>query len=156
MKFLSDKVLSRENDRVRDQVIADIAAAAEHLTLALTSELSAINDPEDVRRLTDDLERRKEEAQQALAHTALWQQVLSDGIADLTADVDHDMRSRFRAITHHAEGVIDSCDPTVHWAEIGAEVENAVATAVGTTSSGRINGRRRWPRRWHAPSSKRA
>jgi replication fork clamp-binding protein CrfC len=131
VKFLSEKVLSRENDRVRDQVINDIAAAAEHLTLSVSSELSAINDPDDVRRLTEDLERRKEEAQQALAHTALWQQVLSDGIADLTADVDHDLRSRFRAITHHTEQTIDNCDPTVHWAEIGAEVENAVATAVG-------------------------
>ena len=27
--------------------------------------------------------------------------------------------------------MIDSCDPTQHWAEIGAELENAVATAVG-------------------------
>ncbi|CAN5611812.1 isoniazid-induced dynamin-like GTPase IniA [soil metagenome] len=131
VKFLSEKVLSRENDRVRDQVINDIAAAAEHLTLAVSSELSAINDPDDVRRLTEDLERRKNEAQEALAHTALWQQVLNDGISDLTADVDHDLRSRFRAINHHTERTIDNCDPTVHWAEIGAEVEEAVATAVG-------------------------
>ncbi|HEY5841254.1 MAG TPA: dynamin-like GTPase family protein [Mycobacterium sp.] len=131
VRFLSEKVLSRENDRVREQVIAEIASATEHLTLAVRSELSAINDPADVRRLTEDLERRKQEASDALQHTALWQQVLNDGIADLTADVDHDLRSRFRAITQHTEGVIDSCDPTQHWAEIGAEVENAVATAVG-------------------------
>ncbi len=131
VKFLSERVLSRENDRVRDQVIAEIGAAAEHLTLAVNSELSAINDPADARRLTDDLERRKQEAQEALQHTALWQQVLNDGIADLTADVDHDLRGRFRAIVAHTEGVIDSCDPTQHWAEIGAEAENAVATAVG-------------------------
>ncbi|MCB0937969.1 MAG: Isoniazid-inducible protein iniA, partial [Mycobacterium sp.] len=69
--------------------------------------------------------------QDALQQTALWQQVLNDGIADLTADVDHDLRARFRAITQHSEQVIDSCDPTQHWAEIGAEVEDAVATAVG-------------------------
>jgi hypothetical protein len=81
--------------------------------------------------LTEDLERRKQEAQDALQQTALWQQVLNDGISDLTADADHDLRGRFRAITQHTEQVIDSCDPTQHWAEIGAEVENAVATAVG-------------------------
>jgi replication fork clamp-binding protein CrfC len=131
VKFLSEHVLSRENDRVRDQVVGEIAAAAEHLTLSVSSELSAINDPEAARRLTEDLERRKQEAQDALAHTALWQQVLNDGISDLTADVDHDLRARFRAITNHTEKVIDSCDPTQHWAEIGSEVENAVATAVG-------------------------
>jgi hypothetical protein len=57
--------------------------------------------------------------------------VLNDGISDLTADVDHDLRTRFRAITQHTEQVIDSCDPTHQWAEIGTELENAVATAVG-------------------------
>ncbi len=129
--FLSEKVLSRETDRVRDHVLAEISAAAEHLSLAVGSELSALSDPGEVRRLTADLERRKQEAQDALAQTALWQQVLSDGIADLTADVDHDLRARFRAITQHAEDVIDSGDPTLQWAEIGAQVENDVANAVG-------------------------
>jgi replication fork clamp-binding protein CrfC len=131
VKFLSEKVLSRENDRVRDQVLAEIRSAAEHLTLAADSELSALTDPDVCDRLTEELERRKQEAQDALQQTALWQQVLNDGIADLTADVDHDLRSRFRAITQHAEKVIDDTDPTHHWAEIGAELENAVATAVG-------------------------
>ncbi|MGY4654360.1 dynamin family protein [Mycobacterium sp. URHB0021] len=131
VKFLTDKVLSRENDRVRDQVLAEIRSAAEHLTLAADAELSALNDPDACERLTADLEARKKEAQDALQQTALWQQVLNDGITDLTADVDHDLRGRFRAISQHTEEVIDSCDPTHHWAEIGSELENAVATAVG-------------------------
>lgn len=130
-KFLGDKVLTRENDRIRDQVVAEIRSAAEHLMLAVTSELAALNDPETRERLTADLTRRKEEAQEALQQTALWQQVLNDGIADLTADVDHDLRHRFRNITQYTEKVIDSCDPTHHWAEIGTELEDAVATAVG-------------------------
>ncbi|MEX3656817.1 isoniazid-induced dynamin-like GTPase IniA [Mycolicibacterium fortuitum] len=131
VKFLSEKVLTRENDRIRDQVVAEIHSAAEHLLLAVDSELSAFADPGERERLTAELERRKQEAQDALQQTALWQQVLNDGIADLTADVDHDLRNRFRNITQHAEKVIDSGDPTLHWAEIGSELEEAVATAVG-------------------------
>ena len=131
VKFLSDKVLSRENDRVRNQVIGELRSAAEHLTLAVDSELSALNDPDVRERLTAELEQRKDEAQDAVQQSALWQQVLNDGIADLTADVDHDLRSRFRAITAHTENVIDGCDPSVHWAEIGAELEQVVAEAVG-------------------------
>lgn len=131
VKFLSERVLSRETDRVRDQVVGEIRSAAEHLNLSLGSEMSALSDPEESRRLTEDLERRKQEAHDALQQSALWQQVLNDGIADLTADVDHDLRARFRGITQHAEGIIDACDPTRHWAEIGSEVENSVATAVG-------------------------
>lgn len=131
VKFLSDKVLSRENDRVRDQVLAEIRSASEHLMLAADSELSALNDPDARERLKGELEQRKQEAQDALQQTALWQQVLNDGIADLTADVDHDLRGRFRNISQHFEKMIDGCDPTHQWAEIGVELENAVATAVG-------------------------
>jgi replication fork clamp-binding protein CrfC len=131
VKFLSERVLSRENDRVRDQVLAEIRSASEHLTLAADSEMSALSDPDARDRLKAELERRKQEAQDALQQTALWQQVLNDGIADLTADVDHDLRGRFRAISQHTEHVIDTTDPTHHWAEIGAELENAIATAVG-------------------------
>lgn len=131
VKFLSEQVLSQQRDRVREQVLAEIRASAEHLKLAVESELSALNDPHTRDRLTADLERRKEEAQDALQQTALWQQVLNDGISDLTADVDHDLRHRFRNITFHTERVIDAGDPTLHWAEIGAELEDAVATAVG-------------------------
>ena len=131
VKFLSEKVLSRESDRVRDQVLTEVRSAAEHLTLAVSSELASINDPGERERLTADLEQRKRDAQEAMANTALWQQVLNDGISDLTADVEHDLRGRFRAITQYTEKVIDDCDPTQHWAEIGSELENAVATAVG-------------------------
>jgi replication fork clamp-binding protein CrfC len=131
VKFLTEQVLSRQNDHIRDQVVAEIRSSAEHLTLTVNTELAACNDPDVRDRLTQDLERRKEEAQDALQQTALWQQVLNDGIADLTADIDHDLRGRFRIIGQHIEKEIDSCDPTQHWAEIGTELENAIATAVG-------------------------
>jgi replication fork clamp-binding protein CrfC len=131
VRFLADSVLSRQNDRIRDQVLSEISSAAEHLTLSLSTELEAINDPKARQQLTEDLERRKREAQDALAQTALWQQVLNDGIADLTGDVDHDLRSRFRAISQHTEHVIDGCDPTVCWVQLATELEDAVATAVG-------------------------
>lgn len=131
IKFLSERVMSRENDRIRDHVVSEIRAAAEHLRLSIDTELAALDDPDTREKLTAELERRKAEAQDALQQTALWQQTLNDGIADLTADIDHDLRNRFRHISAHTEKVIDGCDPTHHWAEIGAELEDAVATAVG-------------------------
>jgi replication fork clamp-binding protein CrfC len=131
VKFLSADVLAQQNDRIRDLVVAEIRSAAEHLTLKVDSELASLNDPDVRERLKADLTRRKEEAQDALQQTALWQQVLNDGIADLTADVDHDLRARFRIITQHVEKQIDDGDPTRQWAEIGAELEEAIATAVG-------------------------
>lgn len=131
VKFLSERVLSRETDRVRDQVLGDIRSAAEQLTMSVGSELAVVNDPGLRDRLAEDLERRKRDALDALEQTALWQQVLNDGFTDLSTDVDHDMRARFRSLTEDIERQIDSCDPTRHWAEIGSDVEEAVATAVG-------------------------
>lgn len=131
VKFLSEKVLSRQTDRVRDEVLSEIRSAAEHLTITVRSELSSVNDPDFRDRLAEDLERRKREAHEALNQSALWQQVLNDGYTDLTADVDHDMRARFRILTEDMERQIDSCDPTRHWAEIGNDLEESVATAVG-------------------------
>ncbi|AXN42533.1 Isoniazid-induced protein IniA [Mycobacterium marinum] len=131
VKFLSEKVLSRETDRVRDEVLREMRSAAEQLTISVDSELAVINDPALRDRLAGDLERRKREANDALQQTALWQQVLNDGFTDLSTDVDHDLRARLRAVTEDAERQIDSCDPTLHWAEIGTDVENAIATAVG-------------------------
>ena len=131
VKFLSEKVLSRQTDRVRNEVLSEIRSAAEHLAMLVGSELTVIDDPDLRDRLAEDLERRKREAQDALNQSALWQQVLNDGFTDLYADVDHDMRARFRAVTEDIERQIDSCDPTRHWAEIGTDVEDAVATAVG-------------------------
>jgi replication fork clamp-binding protein CrfC len=131
VKFLSEKVLTRETDRVRDVVLAEIRSAAQQLTMSAGSELAVVNDPALRDRLADDLERRKREALDALEQTALWQQVLNDGFTDLSTDVDHDMRARFRALTENIERQIDTCDPTQHWAEIGGDVEEAVATAVG-------------------------
>jgi replication fork clamp-binding protein CrfC len=131
VKFLSEKVLSRETDRVRDEVLREIRSAAEQLTISAGSELSVINDPGLRERLAGDLERRQREAQDALQQSALWQQVLNDGYTDLSTDVDHDLRARFRAVTEDTERQIDSCDPTRHWAEIGSDVEDAIATAVG-------------------------
>lgn len=131
VKFLSEKVLSRETDRVRDEVLREIRSAARHLTVSVGSELAVVNDPGQRDRLAADLERRKRDALDALEQTALWQQVLNDGFTDLSNDVDHDLRARFRALTEDIERQIDTCDPTQHWAEIGADVEEAVATAVG-------------------------
>lgn len=131
VKFLSEKVLCRETDRVRDEALRDIRSAAEQLATSVGSELTVVNDPDLRDRLAGDLERRKQEAQEAVQQTALWQQVLNDGFSDLNTDVDHDLRARFRAVTEDAERRIDSCDPTQQWAEIGAEVEEGIATAVG-------------------------
>ena len=67
-----------------------------------------------------------------MQQTALWQQVLNDGIADLTADVDHDLRNRFRRHhPAHREGDRLAATRRSTGRRSASELENAVATAVG-------------------------
>jgi hypothetical protein len=49
-----------------------------------------------------------------------WQTVLGDGIQDLTADVDHDLRERLRLMVRHGEDLIDESDPRDTWRDFQA------------------------------------
>jgi hypothetical protein len=56
---------------------------------------------------------------------------LQDGVADLNADIDHDLRDRMRDIVRLAEEEIDrNGDPTKIWDQLSAWTEQQVAAAV--------------------------
>lgn len=44
-----------------------------------------------------------------------WQQILNDGFASITADVDFDLKIRTRAVLAEAEKAIDAGDPARNW-----------------------------------------
>ncbi|TWF79070.1 hypothetical protein FHX44_114996 [Pseudonocardia hierapolitana] len=47
-----------------------------------------------------------------------WQQVLSDGMAAASSDVDFDLRCRVRAAIADAEGVVEASDPRRDWNDL--------------------------------------
>lgn len=49
-----------------------------------------------------------------------WQQILSDGIAAASSDVDFDLRTRVRATVAEAERAVDETDPTHQWGALEA------------------------------------
>jgi hypothetical protein len=57
--------------------------------------------------------------------------VLGDGIQDLTADVDHDLRERLRLMVRKGEELLDSSDPRDTWRDFQAwAAREATAAAV--------------------------
>jgi hypothetical protein len=57
--------------------------------------------------------------------------VLGDGIQDLTADVDHDLRERLRLMVRRGEELIDESDPRDTWRDFQAwAAREATAAAV--------------------------
>ena len=58
-----------------------------------------------------------------------WQQMLSDGVTDLVAAVDVDLRDRIRAIVQAAETELDSADPDQIWDEFEPALYRSTAEA---------------------------
>ena len=57
--------------------------------------------------------------------------MLSDGVQDLVADVEHDLQGRLRTVLRDVEGIIDSGDPKNSWGDIEVWLRrNVVAAAV--------------------------
>ncbi|WP_280511230.1 dynamin family protein [Nocardia farcinica] len=130
-RFLREQVVARDQAAVREAVARDIHAAAEHLALALGSELLALRDPDQGATAIRELQSAKTAAEDLHRRTAAWQQTLADGITDLAGDVDHDLRDRLRGITREGEEWIDDHDPGRHWDRIAEWLTMTVDSALG-------------------------
>ncbi|WP_186628726.1 dynamin family protein [Rhodococcus sp. BP22] len=129
--FLRENVLSRADATTRAAVSLDIRSVTEHLTLAMASELAALRDPQRAEAAVAGLQRAKAAAEELHKKTSQWQHTLSDGIADLAADIDHDLRDRLRRVTREAEETVDGGDPSSDWLELGDWLEEQIAASVG-------------------------
>ncbi|MGW0177246.1 dynamin family protein [Rhodococcus sp. NPDC003322] len=129
--FLREQVRTRTEAATRRSVALDVRSAAEHLTLTLGSELAALRDPAKGAAAVAELQKAKAVAEELQKKSSLWQQTLADGIADLAADIDHDLRDRLRRVTREAEETVDDGDPGKDWPQLGEWLQQQVATSIG-------------------------
>jgi GTPase SAR1 family protein len=108
----------------------DVVAVATMLESQFRSERQALDNPEQAQRVVDNLTEAKARAERLKSGVSKWQQTLSDGVIDLQADVDHDLRSRLRLVTRHADEAIESSDPADTWDEFQAWLYRRVAEDV--------------------------
>ena len=96
----------------------------------LRAERTAQQDPAAVAALTRELTEAQERATALKERSARWQQTLNDGVADLNADIDHDLRDRMREISRLAEEeLVGGGDPTKVWDQFAGWVQQEVAAA---------------------------
>lgn len=133
VSYLRRDVVGQAERLERSSVANDILFTAEHLELALKSERDALRDPASAPRIIAGLEAAKERADSQRKRSARWQTTLADGMADLIADMDYDLRDRMRSIQREAEVAIDSGDPGESWPEFTAWLERRVSSAVADT-----------------------
>ncbi|MFE4197219.1 dynamin family protein [Paenarthrobacter sp. NPDC056912] len=131
--YLRDEVVGAAARNQRRSVSHDLLSVTEHLRLSLQSELEALENPEGTPQMIAGLQSAKQEADALRKRSARWQTTLNDGIGDLIADMEYDLRDRLRRIQRDAEAAIDQGDPGPAWEQFSQWLEQSAAAAVSDT-----------------------
>ena len=128
--FLRKRVLGQADRLARRGVVHDVVAVTDQIAGSLLAERTAQQDPAAVAGLARELTAAQAHATALKERSARWQQALGDGIADLNADIDHDLRDRMKEISRLAEDeLLGGGDPARVWDQFAAWVEQEVAAA---------------------------
>jgi uncharacterized membrane-anchored protein YhcB (DUF1043 family) len=128
--YLRKRVLGQADRIARRGVVHDVVAVTDQVAGSLRAELMAQQNPESVAELLKGLTAAQAQAQALKERSARWQQTLNDGVADLNADIDYDLRDRFREISRLAEDELAAAgDPAKVWDQFAGWVQQEVANA---------------------------
>ncbi len=133
VRHLRNEIVGKSERLQRRHVSQDLLSVTENLRLSLQSELDALENPAGTPRMIAGLELAKTEADDLRKRSARWQITLSDGISDLIADMEYDLRDRLRRIQREAEAAIDQGDPGPTWNEFSKWLEECSAAAISDT-----------------------
>jgi GTPase SAR1 family protein len=134
VRYLRQRVVGQADLLARRSTVHDILAVTDQLTGSLRAEQSAQQSPETVQELIQQLTEAELRAAALKERSARWQVTLNDGVADVNADIDYDLRDRMREIVRLAEEEIDNGgDPTKTWKQFTGWAEQEVATASSAT-----------------------
>ena len=130
---LRNEIVGKAERIQRRAVSQDLLSVTENLRLSLQSELAALQNPEGTPQMIAGLEAAKLEADELRKRSARWQITLNDGIGDLIADMEYDLRDRLRRIQREAEAAIDLGDPGPTWPQFSTWLEECAAAAISDT-----------------------
>ncbi|WP_142057228.1 dynamin family protein [Pseudarthrobacter sp. B4EP4b] len=130
---LRTEIVGKAQRLQRRSVSQDLLSVTEHLRLSLQAELAAFENPGKTPEMIAGLEVAKAEADELRKRSARWQITLSDGISDLIADMEYDLRDRLRRIQREAEAAIDLGDPGPAWPQFSQWLEECAAAAISDT-----------------------
>lgn len=130
---IREEIVGKAERLQRRSVSQDLLSVTENLRLSLQSELEALENPERTPQMIAGLEAARAEADDLRKRSARWQITLNDGISDLIADMEYDLRDRLRRIQREAETAIDQGDPGPSWPQFSTWLEECAAAAISDT-----------------------
>ncbi|MGH3751534.1 MAG: dynamin family protein [Pseudonocardiaceae bacterium] len=131
ISYLREHVVGQADLLARRSTVHDVLVVTDQLAAGLRAEQAAQQDPATAQGVIKQLTEAQQRSAALKERSARWQHTLSDGIADLTADIDYDLNDRLREIIRQAEEEVDrGGDPTKIWGQLSTWVEQEVASAV--------------------------
>jgi hypothetical protein len=130
VRYLRRDVLGKAGELAKRSTVHDVLTVTDQIAGSLRAEQSAAQNPEKIQELIRQLTDAERRATGLKERSARWQQTLSDGVADLNADIDYDLRDRVREILREGdEALVSGGDPTKTWDQFAKWVQEAAATA---------------------------
>jgi GTP-binding protein EngB required for normal cell division len=130
---LRDRVVAQGRAGRLAQVADEIAFVAAALERGAVAESAVIARPEQAPQVMQHLAQATRASAALSSDRAAWQQVLTDGIQDLVANVDHELRNRLKSVVRSGEDIIARADPADSWSEFEAWLRRQVVTAAVET-----------------------
>lgn len=127
VRFVTDRVGAGAAVTLAGEAAADVIAVCDQITAQFTSTRAALTDPDAVRRIVDNLNLAKQRVEVLRSSSAKWSQTLNDGVADLTADIDHDMRARIRIVLQEADDAMENVDPADTWPQTESWLQHRIS-----------------------------
>jgi len=125
--FASERVGSGGAIRIAGNAAAEVLAVTDQIQSTFQAERSALADPAAAQQVVEDLNRAKAKVELLRSAAAKWAQTLQDGIADLNADIDHDLRARIRVITQEGDDAMENADPADTWPQMESWLQSRVS-----------------------------
>jgi hypothetical protein len=128
LEFLRDRIGTGVDPALRDSVLSEVRAVTDQLSTIWNRELNT---------LQGSGESPQQRQQQAVAElerrqrlSAQWQLALSDGVTELMAQVDFDLRERLREVMELAEEHITKVNPLRQWQQFDESVRGKIEESV--------------------------
>jgi hypothetical protein len=128
--WLDDNVVAVLERQRALRVTTAVDDVARTLATTFETERAALRSPADAAVRAEELARAQADAERLRSAAGRWQQVLVDAFADLSGDVDHQLRAASRAALAEAEQTIDTIDPARAWQEYEPQLRRTVAGLV--------------------------
>ncbi len=131
ISYLREHVVGQADLLARRSTVHDVLVVTDQLAAGLRAEQDAQQDPAAAHEVIKQLTGAQQRSAALKERSARWNHTLSDGIADLNADIDYDLNDRMREILRQAEEEVDrGGDPTKTWGQLSSWIEQEVASAV--------------------------